>query len=263
MKTCIYQYWNGSRPAYTYGSEELFRSYADRIGADYFIGDGSISINCLHKRYFGALLPFYSNRFWKYDYVLYVDMDVVPVHDCCVDIFANITGDIMMAEEPRQPEMRENMKGSITAANDKIWAKVIKRWWNVDVELDFLQRPVVYNSGVVAYSNNAIRNFKKLLPSVLSYQLAMKLSGLPRFYSLDQNYLNAFLRKPDVNFSKLPACWNSQVTRWTDLHDVSHLEDNRNNETQFIHLQHGADKNKMTKTQIMDVSKRQFEFKLC
>ena len=82
MKTCIYQYWNGSRPAYTYGSEELFRSYADRIGADYFIGDGSISINCLHKRYFGALLPFYSNRFWKYDYVLYVDMDVVPVHDC-------------------------------------------------------------------------------------------------------------------------------------------------------------------------------------
>ena len=82
----------------------------------------------------------------------------------------------------------------------------------------------------------------------------MKLSGLPRFYSLDQNYLSAFLRKSDVNFSKLPACWNSQVTRWTDLHDVSHLEGNRNNETQFIHLQHGADKNKMTKTQIMEVS---------
>lgn len=43
MTSLIYQYWKGSRPEYSYASEEAFRNYADSIKADYHLGSLGIS----------------------------------------------------------------------------------------------------------------------------------------------------------------------------------------------------------------------------
>lgn len=262
MRTLIYQYWNGKRPEYTYASEELFREYAKYIGADYLLGNGSVSIRCMYKRYFGALLPIYSKTFWEYDYVLYVDMDVIPMSGLCENIFDHANFDFMMSEEFEQPEIRSSMAGSINSLNDKIWMDTIKKIWNIDVDVDDLGRPLVYNSGVVLYSNNGMKKIKSIFPPVLAYQLIMKFRGLPRFYSLDQNYLNSFKNLPGIGFGSLDRCWNSQVTRWSDRAGASHLEDQRTERTKFVHLQHGSVKNLMSKNQALDVSSSNYNFEI-
>lgn len=262
MRTLIYQYWNGKRPEYTYASEELFREYSKRIGADYLLGDGGGPIRCLYKRYFGALLPIYSEFFWNYDYVLYVDMDVIPMDALFENIFDHAQFDFMMSEETEQPEIRSRMKGNINSLNDKIWMDAVKKFWNIDVDVDYKGRPLVYNSGVVLYSNAGMRKMKSILPPVLLYQLIMKLKKLPRFYSLDQNYLNSFKNLPGVGFGSLDRCWNSQVTRWSDMKGFPHLEDHRTENTKFVHLQHGSAKNLMSKKQALDVAISSYKFKI-
>ncbi|MDD8023174.1 MAG: hypothetical protein PHX82_08715 [Paracoccaceae bacterium] len=262
MEALVFQYWNGVRPPYTYASEEAFRAYAAQIGADYYLSDGRVSFPCFHKRYFGALLPLFAKSFRDYDYVLYVDMDVIPVSGLTANVFEGARGDLMLVEEAEQPMLREEMKGRINGANDRKWARVIKRFWGVEVAADVEGRPKVFNPGVVVYSQAGMKRLRKVLPSVLLYQLVMKLARMPRFYCLDQNYLNAFLRSPKVDFAPLGPEWNSQVTQWADRRGTVHLNDSRTGETKFVHLQHGPKKNAMTVEEVRNVAHNGYDFSL-
>lgn len=126
VRAAIYQYWSGVRPPYSHVSERLFRDYAVRIGAQYHFGDGRVPIRCFHKRFFGALAPIWFDDFATYDAVLFADMDVIPVAGLSEDIFASLTGDLMMCEEPGQADLRADMRGAVTARNDLSWARAVR-----------------------------------------------------------------------------------------------------------------------------------------
>ena len=254
MKKLIYQFWKGKRPDYSYASEELFQKYAMQINADYYLGNGKIKLRCLHKRYFAALMPLLTKDFDEYDIILYVDMDIVPVFNLKKDIFELTNGHIMMCEEVCQPQLRTNMKGKINSQNDVKWANTVEDLCGKRPFLEKTGKPRVFNSGVVIYTRNGINFLRKKLPSILRYQISMKLRGLPKFYSFDQNYLNAFLNLDGVQFSKLPEIWNSQVIRYEDNSDQIHLLDRRSEKTCFIHVQPGPLKKKLSKHDMLMIS---------
>lgn len=260
VKTAIYQYWRGKRPPYSFVSERLFRHYAAAIGADYHFSNGDIDFPCLYKEYFGALLPIYSKMFSRYDAVLYCDMDIIPREGIFQNIFDETEGDVMMVEETVQPDLREDMSGDINSRNDLRWASLVSKIWGRDVWRDDLGRPRVFNSGVCLYSKTGLEKIRTISPSVLAYQLMVKLFGLPRFYCLDQNYLNAALCDAAIDFKPLNANWNGQITRYLDLNNVARLVDLRTNETCFFHLQHGAQKNRMTEAEARSVARGDYIF---
>lgn len=238
----------------------MFRDYAQRIGADYLFSEEEIAIRAMSKRYFGALRPLYDPHFQTYDAVLFVDMDVIPKADLSENIFDCLDGHIMLAEETRQPSLRMDMKGNINAANDVKWAKVVQRVWRTKVARDAQNRPRVFNSGVVLYSAEGLRALRKILPPVLAYQLSMRLAGLPRFYRLDQNYLNAFLHREGVDFKALSGHWNAQITMLSDIDGNPRLLDERSPDSRFFHMQHGPSKPHMSRAEALAVAKGDFAF---
>lgn len=260
MKTMIYQYWSGVRPEYSYASEVLFRDYAKAVGADYFFADDVYPIRAMHKRYFGALRPILDPSFHEYDAVLFVDMDVIPKAAPVENIFDELLGHIMLAEEPKQPVLREDMKGNINGRNDQRWARISEALWRTKVARDDVNRPKVFNSGVVLYSQEGMRVLKRVLPSVLAYQVSMRLAGLPRFYRLDQNYLNTFIGKKGVDFRPLDGRWNAQITMVQTSDGTPCLIDERDERSQFFHLQHGPTKPDMTREEAASVAVGAFDF---
>ena len=254
MTSLIYQYWKGSRPEYSYASEEAFRNYADSIKADYHLGNGQINLRCLHKRYFAALLPVLKPDFDKYDSILYVDMDVMPAPDLKQNIFDLAEGHIMMSEEGCQPELRTNMQGKINSTNDIKWANIVEQTWAKRPLEDHLKRPRVFNSGVVLYTREGIAAIRNKFPSILRYQIAMKLRRLPKFYSFDQNYLNAFINLDGIDFRPLAEKWNSQLLQYFDGAGRSHILDRRETDTCFTHVQPGAIKKSLTQQDMKDIT---------
>ena len=262
MKTLIYQYWVGKRPAYSYASEMLFRSYAKRIGAEYFFSDRRLERRCMHGQYFGALRPIFEKEFHSFDAVLYVDMDIIPAEGLNENIFSLCSSHIMMAEEEKQPKLREDMRGNINHKNDMRWKFFVEKIWRNKVLADEVGRPRVFNSGAVLYSKNGMMLLEKLLPSILKYQISMKLLGLPRFYLLDQNFLNAFILREGIKFLELPKKWNSQVTSFTTRSGFSRISDDRSEDTCFVHMQHGPAKQTMSFADAMLVSTGEYDFGL-
>jgi hypothetical protein len=260
MKTLIYQFWIGQRPPYSLVSEKLFRAYGERIGADYLFADQPIGRMCLHKRYFGALRPIFDASLHIYDGVLFVDMDVIPVDGVTENIFDEIRGDLMMAEETDQPLLRKSMVGNINSENDHKWASAIKRRYGTDVPRTADGLPKVFNSGVVLYSGDGLSKLQSELPRILLYQMYMARHRLPRFYMLDQNYLGAFLAHKSIDFQKLDSKWNSQVTSVSTQEGGRELFDYRTPQTRFIHMQHGPQKPQMTQDDALAVSIGNYQF---
>lgn len=248
------------RPEYSYASEALFRDYAKAVGADYFFADDVYPIRAMHKRYFGALRPILDPSFHEYDAVLFVDMDVIPKAAPVENIFDELSGHIMLAEEPKQPELREDMKGNINGRNDQRWARISEAIWRAKVARDDVNRPKVFNSGVVLSSQEGLRVLKRILPSVLAYQVSMRLAGLPRFYRLDQNYLNTFIGKKGVDFRPLDGRWNAQITMVQTSGGTPCLIDERDERSQFFHMQHGPTKPHMTREEAASVAVGAFDF---
>ncbi len=259
MRRLIYQYWTGRMPPYATVSRDLFASYARDIGAEYLFEQDPKYFRSRYARYYNALRPIFDVDFHTFDQVLFVDMDVIPLQSTEANIFEASLGQIGMVEEVDQPELRSNMLGKINHNNDLRWAKVVKRFWGVQVPLDAQGRPRVFNSGVVLYSKAGLQFARKNFPSVKAYQYGMTLAGLPRFYRLDQNYLGAFVGKNGCDFSCLPAVWNSQVTSTLTLTGEHLLIDQRTTSSNFIHMQH-VGKNEMNHEDVMSVAGGTYSF---
>lgn len=237
MKCLIYQFWNGIMPTYAAMSATNMERYAKKIGADYKLSlnehffkwhKNPLARNLEH--YFNALRPVYDDGFEKYDFVLFVDMDVFVRSDE-VDIFKEQSTEdfhIAMAEEPEQIKERQLKSGLIKGSNDQKYDNVIAKCFKSDPPRDPSGKLRIFNSGVVLYRKpNQLRN---LLLNPDWYILTINLAGLPRFYSLDQNFLGAVIGQSDIKFRELNQHWNQRV------------RDNQNNdhlikEAKFLHLQ--------------------------
>ena len=261
MSRLIYQYWSGEMPIYAQVSKDLFTTYAEKCGAEYRFDQDPQFFKSKYSQYYNALRPIFDPAFHHYDQVLFVDMDVVPVLGLDADIFATTRAQIAMVQEVDQPQLRSNMRGNITTKNDLRWAKVVNFFWGVQVPLDPLGRPRVYNSGVVLYSKSGLNFARKAFASVKTYQYLMTLVALPRFYRLDQNYLGAFVGRTGCDFSELSADWNSQVTSISTADGKGLIMDTRTSSSKFIHMQHAKGiKNNMTRADVLSVAAGTYRF---
>lgn len=237
MKTLIYQYWTGTTPLYAKVSSQMFRAYAEQIGAEYRFDENPDFFSGRFGRYFNALRPIYDTDFHTYDRVLFVDMDVFPRAGLIRSIFSEACPGLAMAQEPHQPKLRRELPSRINATNDRRWSRIVRRLYGSDIGQTDEGDPLVFNSGVVLYAQGFLQSAAKALPSPRLYQLAMRAARLPRFYGLDQNYLQMVSGRAAVPFSELATEWNHQV------HGVAHpiegpsIYDARTGQTCFVHYQ--------------------------
>lgn len=261
MNKVIYQYWRGEIPNYVHAVRRLFSDYANQIGAEYVFEHNPTFIRALNATYYSALRPVFDRRFHRFDKVLFADMDVIPIDGLQSDIFAEKTAHIAMAEEVEQPALRANMTGKIRSENDLKWAAVAEKIWDCKIRRDEEQRPLVFNSGVVLYSREGLKLARKYAPGMSAYQLRMKFAGVPKFYRLDQNYLNLVASMPQIEFTRLDGHWNAQLNRVGTGNGNSKLLNEVDSKSRFIHLQHSAKKT-MTQEQIVALARGELDMSM-
>lgn len=249
MANLIYQFWQGRVPYYARRSSELVRQYAKKIGADYRFDDNTSYFTGAHSEYNNALRPIYDEEFHKYDNVLFLDMDIFPTENASENIFDQDVKGIGIVEETQQLEMRLDNSSPINTNNDKVWAKIVKDTWGVEVPTDEQGRVRCYNTGVVYYTKEALISAKENWFSTEEY--IRKVSGLPNFYQLDQNYLGTTLFLGYTDFTQLPRKWNAQI-HYSGQGNPRPIYDSRAEDTNFVHLQlRGRDQ--LTEEKIYDI----------
>lgn len=239
MKNIIYQYWQGPDKPGVLTSAKLMKEYADRIGADYRF-DKNITIAgkvCSIPIYYEPANPLIDPSFDEYDNVALIDIDVFPVHNLTENLFSQINHeDAGICSEPEQPRFRQIYDvAGITNANDKKWAQVLKNKWDIEYSFDSKARPMVYNTGVVVISKEGIKKIRENWPSFEDYIKVMKSNGLPRFYSLFQDYFSAFIHHKDFKFKSMHNGWNS-YTHKLGSKPTARVNDTRTEETKLVHI---------------------------
>lgn len=234
----IYQYWNGDPlPSGAQYSSTLMAAYAERIGAHYRL-DRNENYFGANAKYFDCLRPIYDPLFRDYNRVLFVDLDVFPVRDLAEDVFDVECSGIGMAEEPHQPEYRQNRTKHINGRADEKWAALVERRWGCIVPRDENGRPRVFNSGVVMFMPDGVRQAGERFVPINEYIADVRAVGLSSFYAIDQNYLHAMCHLPGFPFTVLDSEWNRQVHGKDD----GTIYDARTPNTKFVHIQlSGAD----------------------
>jgi hypothetical protein len=249
MKNLIYQFWTGDIPYYAKKSAHAMRMYAEYVGADHTVLYNAKDIGVGNSHYHNCFHPIHDESFWEYDNVLFCDMDIFPVEKYKDNIFEEYNRGIGMVEEWHQPEIRYAASGGICGKNDEEWASRLKKRYNINLPRDEMGRLRVYNSGVVVYNNKSLELAKKHWPTIDEYQSLM--TGLDRFYSLDQNYLGAMAFLGHTEFSEMDIKWNSQV-HYNGQGNPRPVHDNRVKTTQFVHIQLRG-RNTLTDDKIYDI----------
>ena len=253
MKNVIYQYWDGNvRPSAQYGSD-CMRAYAERIGADYVFernanfgkkfGLGRVT------PYYGCFKPVFDDKYLEYDNVLFCDTDVFPVDGLEESIFDGWNGELGMAREPLQPQYRHDPKlnKQCNRKTEAQWAKLVNEKYDCDLHTDDEGRLVVFNSGVVLYSNAGLRicreQFKPFQEYVNMIERDPIVAG--KVYGTDQGYLHAMAMSMMIDFQEIDTEWNRCIT-WDPYDDGSSFArtavDSKTPDTKFVHIQmRGAD----------------------
>lgn len=243
----IYQYWNGKIPPIALSSKESVKDYAALIGAEYrFDHNEKFSKElCSNSTHYGILAPLYVEWFWQFDNVLFLDCDIFVVDDIEEDIFKVKTRGFSMCQEPHQPELRAKHSRNICGANDQKWAHLIKKLWGISVPRNVKNQPLVFNSGVVLFSNDFMTNGREFLLNPQTYIDSVKRAGFPPLYATDQNYLHAVAFREGVPFSEMDCEWNRQLQCVGPNRDFPKREvyDGRTKSTKFVHVQLSGAKN--------------------
>jgi len=245
MKTLIYQCWTGRIRPGCLASQANISQYAQRIGAQYwFSKDPNIAGRlCDVPIYFEWLNPLLDESFLDFDAVLSVDMDVFAVDGLQQSIFTEAIGDVALCTEPFQPEYRATGTGPICAEQDEKWARAVAKEWHVEMPRDERGRLKVYNAGVVVFSKGGLLKCRERFVPFQQYIDLMRAAGLPRFYSLDQNYFHAMLKVAALDYVELANSWNSYI-HYTGSPDIQPrpVHDSRRPDSRFVHIQlRGAD----------------------
>lgn len=239
MVNLIYQYWKGPLTPGVLASTKLIKQYADKIGCQYrFDHNIEIASKIVDVPiYYEPANPLIDKSFEQYDNVALIDIDVFPVEGLTDNLFEVLDGhDAGICTEPQQPYFRaiHNVAG-ITSANDKKWADLLKKTWNIDYSYDSNQRPLVYNTGVVVISKQGLANIKASWPTFQQYVNVIRQSGLPRFYTLFQDYFSAFIHQQGFNFVPIDNGWNSYMHK-LGSYPTATVNDTRTENTKFVHV---------------------------
>ena len=249
MKNLIYQYWDGDLPPGAYYSKKLMKEYADLIGADYlFEHNPKFNTTVGNKPHFwGTLKPIYDDKFWKYDSVLYVDMDVYPVQDLQDNIFEYYkTSDMGICTERFQPENRARLKKHhIRKDMDEKWAKNVESFYGIKILRNRNGLIRVYNAGVVLFNKSGLEKAKLDFKDIKEYEKIARRNGVSHFYGHDQNYIMTMLQYSKMNYAEMDNAWNSLVHQYFKDEDKKwplYLNDERTERSKFVHVQmRGAD----------------------
>ena len=237
MKNLIYQYWKGPMKPGVAASTALMKAYADRIGAEYrFDHNITIAGHVVNVPiYYEPANPLVSAEFDVYDNVALVDIDVYPVEGLDDSMFALLDGeDAGICTEPKQPYFRTIYNsGGINSVIDKQWADRCEKRWGVKYPTDELNRPEVFNTGVVVISKAGLQKMKKTWPSFQEYVDNMQ--GFPRFYTLFQDYFSAFIHSSGFNLKRLPNEWNCYMHK-VGAHPNAEIGDNRPPNAKLVHV---------------------------
>lgn len=239
MVNLIYQYWKGPLKPGVIASTKLIKQYAERIGCQYRF-DHNIEIASKTVDvpiYYEPANPLIDKSFEQYDNVALIDIDVFPVEGLTENLFDVIDQhDAGICTEPLQPHYRSifNVAG-ITSANDKKWADLLKRTWNIDYSYDNKQRPLVYNTGVVVISKQGLAKIKATWPTFQQYVNVTRRADLPRFYTLFQDYFSAFIHKDDFSFVAIDNGWNSYMHKLGSYPNAT-INDTRTKDTKLVHV---------------------------
>ena len=234
MKCAVYQYWNGTLNNAAKCSYENISSYCKKIGAKHLF-EHNRNWSKTNSKYYDAFRPVYDDSFLVYDKVAYMDMDIFATDNLTDNLFEDEVSGVGVCEEISQPSLREQytVAGHINGENDRIWVEKVKEIIpSFQFPVDQKGRPRVYNSGVVVYTKEGMIDCRENFMPFEQYCSGM--SGLGRFYKLDQNYLNAMLFCGKIETTILDNRWNAQIHR-TNL--PSGLNDERRGRSCLVHVQ--------------------------
>lgn len=249
MKELIYQYWDGPERPGNLAGIKATKAYADRVGAHHRY-DHNVKFRedlGLYSPNFGKFKPIFDESLDEYDYITYMDCDVIPVDYCSESIFhyfASTGAEVGICEEWNAPVARKNytIGGGINNENDERWVSIIEKKWPVVMPRTNEGLPKVYNTGVLVFSRSGIMKARETLFDFAKYVNLMEVFKFPKFYACDQPYFHAMLEVCKFNWITMPYKWNSSVHYnpgvKTHPRPVVDLRDGSN----FVHVQlNGAD----------------------
>jgi hypothetical protein len=221
---------------------ENMQRYAARIGAEYLF-DHNPNIAgkvCDVPMYFEWLNPLLDDRFLAYDRIAVLDMDVYTVEGLSESIFDEPMADVGICTEPHQPELRATLSGPICAKNDERWARAVRRLYGAELPRDEQGRLKVYNAGVVVFTRAGLVRARERFVPFQQYIDAMRGEGLPRFYTVDQNYFHAMM-VAHLEYTEMGNGLNSYI-HYVGQDTPRAVQDSRTADTRFVHIQlRGAD----------------------
>ena len=242
MRNVIYQYWDGELTPGVKAGVVAMEKYAGAIGAEYIFEFNPRWQTDLGKYspHYGAFKPLFDDRFDDYDYILFVDTDVIPTDNCKENIFEQFYDvpdvEVGICEEWMQPEIRRRVSvGGINSANDNIWANSVNAVWSVQVPRTDNNLVRIFNSGVVVYSKAGRLKAQQSFVPFNQYKVLVETLRLPAFYTCDQPYLHAMLGVCKFNYVIMDYKWNSVVCYEPQTADPRPVNDYRDN-ANFVHV---------------------------
>jgi hypothetical protein len=242
IKTCIFQYWDGKERIGNNAGSAAMKTYADRIGADYIYELNSRwqQNNLKHDPYFGSVKPIFDEKFEKYDYVMFADLDVWPVEGLEENIFdqfyADPSIDFGICQEINMHILRstdEVKNNPIGQVNDEIWAEWVKKTMSLEVPRDDQGKVLVYNSGVMVYNVKSFPKMRERMLDIAWFQREMARVVHKKYYPADQTYMHAHMLM--FNWITMDYKWNSALHPGRDYgqREPYDLRENAN----FVHVQ--------------------------
>ena len=206
MKNLIYQYWIGTPKKEVALSTANLKAYADRIGADHMFELNPPPVRAKHPQYYTAFGPVFDERFDEYDNILFCDCDIFAVEGLEENIFEQGIAGIGVVDEKHKEESHLTTTGHINHANDELWAKNGAKL-GFNVKRNHKGHVKIFNSGVVYYTRESREYARENWIDFNRYIDAQ--NNVPRYYALDQNYLNAMLSIS--KFTVMHPGWNCFV----------------------------------------------------
>jgi len=219
------------------------KAYAERIGAKHIFEHNPRWIK-KQGMDFGKYTPHYGQFkvafdpfFAKYDNILFVDTDVFAMDNLQVDIFEGFNADLAIAQEPKQPKMRQERIGThISTEWDEKWNKVVKQAYGKEMPRTDEGLLKVYNSGVVLYSRKGLDKIKETFAPFKEYVNLINSNHIPSFYGCDQPYLHCMMVAKELNWTELTVEWN-EIVHYIGRGDNRPVNDDRTANTKFVHIQ--------------------------
>ena len=244
MRNLIYQVYGGKMGGPEKHSSRLLTEYAVRIGAEYRldIDKPVASKTCDVEYYFEWLNFMLDDTFLEYDNLLIIDMDIYPVDNLTKDIFKDFieTGkEFGVCTEPFQGKMRKSVTvgGGINAENDEKWNKVVAKRYGKQMPRDANGDLIAYNAGMVLVSKAGVLKARNKFEKFQTYISAMRNAGLPRFYTVDQNYFHCQM-VIHGDYAELDNGWNGYIHYVRGpLGEITPIHDGRTDKPKFVHIQ--------------------------